>query len=58
MAVICKEYALSEVEKYVYADYKKVIDLSFYPNVMLWIDLLEKKEYEEKVLALLELLCA
>ena len=58
MAVICKEYALNESEKCVYTDYKKVIDLSFYPNVMLWIELLEKKEYEGKVLALLELLCA
>ena len=58
MAVICKAYALNETEKCVYADYKKIIDLSFYPNVMLWIDLLEKKKYEDKVLALLELLCA
>ena len=58
MAVISKEYALNESEKCVYTYYKKVIDLSFYPNVMLWIELLEKKKYEGKVLALLELLCA
>jgi len=58
MEVIRKHYTLNVVEEKVYTDYKKIIDLSFYPNVMLWIDLLEKKKYEDKVLALLELLCA
>lgn len=57
LSVILEHYTFNEAEEKVYAEYKKVIDLSFFPNVMLWIELLEKKEYEDKVLALLELLC-
>lgn len=34
--------------------YKKIIYLSFYPNVMLWIDLIRQKFLKEKVIALIE----
>lgn len=57
MAAILKHYTLNDVEEKVYTDYKKIIDLCFYPNVMLWIDLLEKKKYEDKVIRLIELIC-
>lgn len=57
MEVILEYYSLNEIEKKVYADYKKVIDFSFFPNAALWIKLLKKKEYVDKVLELLELLC-
>lgn len=53
---IFKYYILNEVEKKVYRDYKKIIDLCFYPNVMLWIYLIENHKYEDKVIQLIRFL--
>lgn len=47
-------YKLNTIEKKVFKDYKKVIDISFYPNVMLWIYLLNENKYINKVVSFIE----
>lgn len=37
-------------------DYKRVIYMSFYPNVMLWINLISKRDMEGKVIELINMI--
>lgn len=50
---ILEYYELNELEKKVFKDYKRIIDISFYPNVMLWIKLLDENRHTDKVLVIL-----
>lgn len=56
MQVILKEYSLNALEKELLPYYRKVILLSFYPNVQLWIELIKEGVHSEKVINLLQLL--
>lgn len=56
MKVILNEYKLNKEEILTYNDYKFIIFIGFYPNVMLWIDLV-KKGKKDKVYKLLKLIC-
>lgn len=53
---ILKFYELNDVEKKCFEAYKKVIDISFYPNVELMKYYLEENKYIDKVVELLTLL--
>ncbi|WP_072901710.1 phosphotransferase [Hathewaya proteolytica] len=57
MAVILKNYELSELEKLIMNDYKWITYASFYPNVQMWIYLIKEHKNEEKVIEMLEILC-
>ena len=54
--VILAHYAWNEAEKVCFSAYQKIIDISQFPNVMLWKYLLENHRQEEKVIELLQLL--
>lgn len=56
MEIILRNYSLNEDEKRCLPLYKKIIGMSFYPNVMLWIYLLQNGKYVDKVLELLLLI--
>lgn len=45
MEIILRNYSLNEDEKRCLPLYKKIIGMSFYPNVMLWIYLLRNGKY-------------
>ncbi len=51
---ILEHYTLNELEKEMLPYYKFVTDISFYPNVQLWVHLIQKHVHEEKVITLLE----
>lgn len=53
---IFKYYELNEIEKKVFEDYKRIINISFFLHVELWVEMLEKKLYVSKVIDLLSLL--
>lgn len=53
---IFKYYTLNRIEREVYRDYKRIIDISFYPNVMLWKKLIRSDKYEKKVIQLINIL--
>lgn len=55
---ILKEYALNELEKQLFPYYKFITIISFYPNVQLWIKLLNENTHVHKVLELLKLYLA
>lgn len=40
-----------------FEDYKRVVDMSFYPNVMLLIELIQNRKYVDKVIQLINLIC-
>lgn len=54
---ITSNYNLNEHELEVLDDYKRIIFSSFYPNVMLWVNLITKHKWEKKVIELLNLIC-
>lgn len=56
MSQILKNYALSTVEKQCLPAYREIILLSFYPNTVLWIYLLDHNLHAEKVCGLLQLI--
>ena len=55
--VIFRNYTLNDIEKKVFEDYKRVVDMSFYPNVMLLIELIQNIKYVDKVIQLINLIC-
>lgn len=55
--VIFRNYILNDIEKKVFEDYKRVVDMSFYPNVMLLIELIQNRKYVDKVIQLINLIC-
>ena len=55
MSRILEYYILNEVELATYEDYRFIINIGFYPNVMLMAKLLQ--EDAEKVLEFLTLIC-
>lgn len=55
--IIFENYKMNDEEMACFPLYKKIIDMSLYPNVMLWIHLIKNKEQVEKVLKLIELIC-
>lgn len=55
--VIFRNYTLNDIEKKVFEDYKRVVDMSFYPNVMLLIELIQNRKYVDKVIQLINLIC-
>ena len=55
MSRILEYYILNEVELATYEDYRFIINIGFYPNVMLMVKLLQ--EDAEKVLEFLTLIC-
>lgn len=56
MSKILEYYSLNEIELKVYEDYKFIIMIGFYPNVMQMIELI-KKDDSTQVIQFLELLC-
>jgi len=56
MTEILEKYTLNNVELEVLQDYKRVIYMSFYSNVMLWINLISKREMEGKVIELIKII--
>lgn len=56
ISTITMNYRFSLDELEVIDDYRRIIFLSFYPNVSLMIHLLRKGEYKEKVISLLDLI--
>lgn len=56
MAEILEEYKLNSLEIEMLREYKMVIYMSFYPNVMLWIDLISKHNKSGKVIELLNMI--
>lgn len=56
MKKILAHYELNEAERVVYEDYNFVINVGFYPNVMLMVKLLKQGE-ADKVIEFLKLLC-
>lgn len=57
LSSITANYTLNINEIEVVDEYKRIIFASFYPNVLLWIDLITKHKWEEKVLELLNIIC-
>lgn len=55
---ILEEYQLNDLEIAMMPFYKMITDISFYPNVQLWIYLLEQGTYKEKVIDLIEKITA
>lgn len=56
MAEILEEYKLNSLEIEMLREYKRIIYMSFYPNVMLWIDLISKHNMREKVIELINMI--
>lgn len=54
---IFRFYTLNNTEKLCFEEYKKIIFIAFYPNVMLWVYLINNHKNEDKVIALLQLIC-
>lgn len=57
LAYIFKHYKLNKVENRLFDLYRKIINLSFYPNVMCLKYLVEKDMYVDKVTKLLKRIC-
>ncbi len=57
MDIVLKNYFLNEEEKLCFPLYKKIIDMSLYPNVMLWVYMLRNNKNVGKILQLLRLIC-
>ena len=57
LSSITANYNLNKNELEVVDDYKRIIFASFYPNVMLWINLITRHKWENKVIELLEIIC-
>lgn len=52
--LIFEEYQMNDLEKELFPYYKVITDISFYPNVQLWIALIEKSDHKDKVISLIE----
>lgn len=58
MADILSSYSLTNVETLLLEEYRKIIYISFFPNVMLWIKLIDKLDMCDKVIELLNIILA
>lgn len=56
LSEILKSYKLNKLEIAMWKHYKKIIYMSFYPNVMLLNSLLEKSTYVDKALELIDII--
>lgn len=56
MTEILETYTLNNLELEVLQDYKRVIYMSFHPNVMLWINLISKRDIKGKVIELINMI--
>lgn len=56
LSEILVSYNLNNLELHAIKYYKKIIYLSFYPNVVLWNSLISKKQYVDKVLELINII--
>lgn len=54
LQTILESYELNKLEEKIINDYKRIIDISFYPNVMLWLKLLDDNKHTEKVITLIK----
>lgn len=57
LSPILANYQLNEIELGLLKDYRYIIFTSFYPNTLLFIDLITGGRWEGKVIELLELIC-
>lgn len=57
LSLITANYNLNKNELEVVDDYKRIIFASFYLSVMLWINLITRHKWENKVIELLEIIC-
>lgn len=56
IADILSLYTLTEVENFLLEEYRKIIYISFFPNIMLWIELIDKSDMSDKVIELLNII--
>lgn len=56
LSEILQSYNLNNLELHVLKYYKKIIYLSFYPNVFLWNSLIAKNQHVDKVLELINII--
>lgn len=56
VSAILESYKLNSLEVEVWDYYKKIIYMSFYPNVMLWNALITKGQYVDKVIELIDII--
>lgn len=56
LSEILQSYSLNNLELHVLKYYKKIIYLSFYPNVFLWNSLISKNQHVDKVLELINII--
>lgn len=47
---------LTGIENLLLEEYRKIIYISFFPNVMLWIQLIDKRDMCDKVIELLNII--
>lgn len=55
MLDILSEYTLTDIENSLLEDYRKIIYISFFPNVMLWIELMDNYDMCSKVIEILNI---
>ena len=56
LSEILQSYSLNNLELHILKYYKKIIYLSFYPNVFLWNSLISKNQHVDKVLKLINII--
>lgn len=56
MVNILSSYTLTDTENLLLEEYRKIIYISFFPNVMLWIELIDKPDMCDKVIELLNII--
>lgn len=56
LSEIFESYSLNNLELNAFKYYKKIIYLSFYPNVALWNSLISKNQHLDKVLELINII--
>ena len=57
LSSITANYSLNKDELKVIDDYKWILFVSFYPNVMLWTNLIANDKWEDKIIELLNIIC-
>lgn len=56
LSEILQSYSLNNLELHILKYYKKIIYLSFYPNVFLWNSLISKNQHVDKFLELINII--
>lgn len=57
LSSITANYSLNKDELEVIDAYKRILFVSFYPNVMLWTNLIANHKWEDKIIELLNIIC-